>query len=188
MTEFLRWRFFVGGKVSHGGGHGALMGLSLGSHGDLTGLPWGFYGALVGLFIGLPWGCHLASMGLVWGCHGAFMRLLKGLSWSCYAAFMGPWCGLYENAGMSAVSPPPLRVELKGPRSPGPMILARREPLGELGVGGADRRQADCANIFNLPGSPKMFLFFAEALFGSSSGVRLERGVIKRRSPFVRSP
>ena len=112
---------YVGGKVSHGGDLGALMGLSWGCHGTATGLPrdrhWaanelprGSHGALVGLswgsrgaLVGLSWGFHGASMGLPWGCHGAFMRLLMGLPWSCYAAFMGPRCGLYGNADMSAV-------------------------------------------------------------------------------------
>ena len=40
---------YVGGKVRHGGGLGALMGLPWGCHGAPTGFSWGSHGALIEL-------------------------------------------------------------------------------------------------------------------------------------------
>ena len=84
---------YVGGKVSHGGGLGALMGLSWGCYGAATGLPRGCQGAL--------WG----SRGFLLGSRRALIGASMGLPWSFHAAPDGAamefLCGFYG---------PPVRV------------------------------------------------------------------------------
>ena len=66
VSMLLGMVLYVGGKVSHDGGLGALMGLSWGCHGPhraFMGLSWGFNEALVGF----SWGSHGAAMGLSCG-------------------------------------------------------------------------------------------------------------------------
>ena len=44
VSVLVKMVLYVGGKLSHSGGLGALMGLSWGCHGVATGLSWGFMG------------------------------------------------------------------------------------------------------------------------------------------------
>ena len=98
---------YVGGKVSHGGGRRALMGLSWGSHEALMGLSLGSRGALMWL----SWGSHGASVAFSWSFRGAAMGLPRGFHVAPDGAVMGVvmwllWAldvGLYGNADIPAV-------------------------------------------------------------------------------------
>ena len=84
---------YISGKVSHGGGCGALTGLSWPPPGALTGLSWGSHGASVGLSWGFREAAMRLSCGFWWGCHGVVMRLL-------WASNVGQ---LYRNTDMLAL-------------------------------------------------------------------------------------